>query len=518
MKSGIVLVLLSLLVGCGNDGTEAGGGDGNASTGGTGGVTSGGNGGVASGGAPTNGGAAGTSTGGVAGASGGGGGEPTFDYYISTDGSDSNPGTLAEPWAITALNTKRDAYASKRVGILDGTYFLIDVFGQPSGGWTEATLGIAAGLGENQRTVIQAVHRGKAILDQQKAILASSAEQGIIAPLGSYVTLDGLELKNGNYTAIVGINVGSHLTVQNCYIHDIVFSDASGTGKNAATIFLQNVSNVLIRNCRFEQGGAPADGNRHDFVLVYGAGGDHSSDCTIEYSSWKNVGPGGGNGVYFKTAGGENRNMTLRWNYLDMSESSNSIADAVLWTADYSNSGYTEQIYGNVIRPQPNRSPLRFVNAGAGTVSIHHNDLLGGSWSSDGGVTGTNNGHPSAIDFHDNILTRTQTGFQGDLRYFDALGLGSVDHNLYDASPPPKFVDAAMNAVTSLSAWQALSNRDMLSATAADPLFVGAGADAEAYRLQAGSPAKTLGAGASEVGAWSSGQDAYGIGYHPDRP
>ena len=28
---------------------------------------------------------------------------PTFDYYISNTGSDSNPGTLASPWALTSL-------------------------------------------------------------------------------------------------------------------------------------------------------------------------------------------------------------------------------------------------------------------------------------------------------------------------------------------------------------------------------------------------------------------------------
>src|ERR1700758_1600452 len=50
-----------------------------------------------------------------------------FDFYISPTGFDSNPGTFEQPWAITALNTHRSAYAGKRVGLLDGTYNVVTV-------------------------------------------------------------------------------------------------------------------------------------------------------------------------------------------------------------------------------------------------------------------------------------------------------------------------------------------------------------------------------------------------------
>jgi hypothetical protein len=52
----------------------------------------------------------------------------TFDYYISPSGSDSNPGTSSQPWAITALNTKQSLYSGKRVGLLDGTYNVYSLF------------------------------------------------------------------------------------------------------------------------------------------------------------------------------------------------------------------------------------------------------------------------------------------------------------------------------------------------------------------------------------------------------
>src|SRR5215467_6049409 len=45
-----------------------------------------------------------------------------FDYFISTAGSSSNPGTLAQPWDIGSLGTKASIYAGKRVGLIAGTY------------------------------------------------------------------------------------------------------------------------------------------------------------------------------------------------------------------------------------------------------------------------------------------------------------------------------------------------------------------------------------------------------------
>src|SRR6185312_8312991 len=55
----------------------------------------------------------------------------TFDFYISTTGSDSNAGTLASPWAITSLTRtsgNRSAIAGKRIGLLPGTYGIYNLW------------------------------------------------------------------------------------------------------------------------------------------------------------------------------------------------------------------------------------------------------------------------------------------------------------------------------------------------------------------------------------------------------
>lgn len=53
----------------------------------------------------------------------------SFDFYISPTGSDTNLGTLASPWALTALNTKWSTYGGKKVGIIAGTYDLLTLAG-----------------------------------------------------------------------------------------------------------------------------------------------------------------------------------------------------------------------------------------------------------------------------------------------------------------------------------------------------------------------------------------------------
>jgi hypothetical protein len=480
----------------GSKGTGGASGAGAATTGGTGGTSTGGTGGTSTGGSPNDGGDA---------------GEPEqFDYYISPDGNDANDGlTPSTAWAITAINDaeKRKLYAGKRVGLLDGTYGMIDMFGQPAGGWTENALSVAAGTAEGP-TVIKAVHARMAILDGQSSILGSTAEQGIIGPGGAYVTLDGLAIINGNYIAVGAINIGDFLTVQNCSFDNHVFSQAAGSGKNAATIFLQNVEGATVRNCRLERGGAPADGNRHDFILVYG-----SRNCLFENLTITNIGDGGGNGIYFKVAGEGNQGHTVRNCYINRTGSSNGTSkECIMWTGTTSASG-VETIENNVLVIDAQGAPLLFIAGGtSNTIQIEGNTFVGGSWNDDGGIAGTHQGPPAQLHVSRNIFARAASGFQGDVRYSAVSTIGSMDYNLYDASPPPKFVDAGGSATTGLASWQSLSGKDANSAETTDPLFVGVGKDAEAYRLEDGSPGKALGAGGTEVGAWG-GQTQIGSSF-----
>jgi hypothetical protein len=451
-------------------------------------------------------------------------GSGSFDYYISPTGSDSNDGlTTSTPWAITAINTKRATYAGKTVGLMDGTYNVVSLAGQPADdSWHANHLGIAAGT-VSARTVIKAVNppsggTWKVILDGQRASYSgSNVECGILGPLhiGSglsvaYVTIDGIEFKGANYSAIACHTNGHFCIIQNCYFHDQIYETTGGA--NSATISVEGATNILIRNNLFENCGAPGNAYRHDFILLYS--GCH--DSVVEYNTIQNVGDGG-NGVYYKSSGTSSRRSTTRWNLIDRStESGVENPFGILMTRGTVSTD-EEAVYGNIVHGGDGRPCFSLIAAGSpGIVSVYNNTFVG-TWNQDGGcnmATGT----PATVNYYNNIQSRTASGFNGDVFIDSSSTLGTFDYNLYDSSPALN-LRRESTYYSSLATWQSATGKDANAQVTTDPLFVGTGSFGDFYKLQAGSPAKTLGAGGTEIGAWGagSGYDAYGIGYSEAR-
>lgn len=71
-----------------------------------------------------------------------------FDFYMSPTGDDNNPGTLSQPWSITAFNSKGSTYSGKRVGLLPGVYQYGTVGGVQTSLYTLCQ-NIAGGAGSN---------------------------------------------------------------------------------------------------------------------------------------------------------------------------------------------------------------------------------------------------------------------------------------------------------------------------------------------------------------------------------
>lgn len=450
-----------------------------------------------------------------------------FDYYIGTSGSDSNPGTLEQPWAITAINTKRATYAGKTVGILDGTYDLNVLVGQPSAlGWTRARLEIASGSAL-ARTVIKAVNRHQAIISGNKATLASSDQCALMGPVngnGSYFTIDGLRFTEGNYQLVHAHTGSDNFTIQNCYFDKQYYDNGAGGGLNVATLLLHGVDTFLVRNNYFEDCNGVNDSNRHDFILIYGVSGN-SINGVIEYNTVTNV-VDGGNGTYFKTAGGYNRNMTFRYNAIDRSGASGVGTNYGLLVSGSNNSADYFRAYGNIIDGGSGRPSIMFTQEGhAGEASFYNNTLVSGSGTTEGmGVLTlvANTFDPSPINYYNNIHSRAGIGFNGDVRFTSVAALNDVDYNCYDTSPSMSMIIAAgagSGTYTSLSAWRTATSKETNSITTTDPLFAGTGSFAAKYALQAGSPARITGLNsASELGAYGApGYDGLGIGYSASR-
>jgi hypothetical protein len=183
----------------------------------------------------------------------------TFDYYISPTGSDSNPGTQAAPWSITAINTKQSVYAGKRVGLLDGTYNVYTLC--QAGAWNLAALVVNGGTATSP-TVIAAVNPRKAILDAHQpssgayptsicAIIGQGSANSIPNP-GNFV-VDGLVLTGANSVGFQCRQPSSAaqggipgVILRNCEIYDLT---SNSFGDNPAAVDLQNTTGFLMQNC-----------------------------------------------------------------------------------------------------------------------------------------------------------------------------------------------------------------------------------------------------------------------------
>jgi len=436
----------------------------------------------------------------------------SFDYYIGPNGSDSNPGTQASPWAITALNTKRSTYAGKRVGMLDGTYNLVTILGQPKGAFDTNQILVAAGTASSP-TVLQSVNLHGAVIDGDRPRCTNGAEAGLIGPNGDYVTFDGLKLIRANYRAITNTLVGDYFIVQNCWFYDQVFEVGSGGGKNSATLFMQRTVGSAVRNCRFEQGGSPIDGNRHAFVQFYEA-----TDCAVEFCSIiGNATPPSGNGIHFKDV--NNKHMTVRNCFIDQTRCTNSFSkECILWHGNGGTDG-SETMHHNVLVAGQYAAPL-CSEGNSSTWNIYNNTIVGNPKYSQAGLDHLELGNPT-VNAYNNIFSRQQLGSRGDMS-LPAIGkIGNVDYNLYDNSPALSI--AGLLSATGLAAWKLLSGKEAHSREAADVGFVGTGTDAAKYKLTDSSPGKTMGSGGAEVGAWA-GQSQIGCDFSgtavvvPDKP
>jgi hypothetical protein len=184
----------------------------------------------------------------------------TFDYYISPSGSDSNPGTQAEPWAITAINSKQSVYTGKKVGLLNGTYNVYSLC--QAGAWNRAALVVNGGT-PSSPTLIAAVNRQQAILDAHDpstgayptAICAPIGVGPADSPsnLGNFI-IDGLVVTGSNslgitiHCALPGVTEGgaTGIIVRNCEVYDIT---SVAFGDNPAAINPSFVSGLLLQNC-----------------------------------------------------------------------------------------------------------------------------------------------------------------------------------------------------------------------------------------------------------------------------
>jgi len=155
-------------------------------------------------------------------------------YYVSTSGSDNNPGTLSAPW-LTIQKAANSAKAGATVYVFGGVYTEIVSF--PNSGTEKAPITFQSYPGQT------------AIIDGTG--LTVSGTQGLITISGalSYITISGFELRNLSTSGdgvpcgvwITGSGTGIHIL--NNLIHNIVTTTKSG---NACGLFAYGTSKTPI--------------------------------------------------------------------------------------------------------------------------------------------------------------------------------------------------------------------------------------------------------------------------------
>jgi hypothetical protein len=444
----------------------------------------------------------------------------TPDFYISTTGTGTaaGGGTLGDPWAISMLNnaTARARYAGSVVGVMDGTYDLIAILGQHDGGFSEGELHIDGGTVGSPTVIVSQTLNG-AIIDYNRPAMTNQAESAAIAPLGAYLTLDGLHVTRTNYRAITNnFQGGGNLTVRNCLFTDQSFDEVLGvSARNSATIFSVGYSGITIQNNRFEGGSAPGDGDRHSVIQFY-----DSEDVLIEYNTIiGDTSPPTGVCIYFKESLGT-RNAEVRYNYLEKPSASNESNMMILDQGDGGDTSSVHSYHHNIIYRTGAASgisyPWFWAETGTGTTGTltFYNNVFYGPVDYLGGLIRMFRGTPTQINFYNNIMQRPATNATyGDIGVGLISALGTWDYNLYDSSPTMIFhYNSEANTATGLTAWRTASSKDTNSTTTSDPLFAFTGTDADQFILQGGSAALTLGAGGTEIGPWA-GQTQIGCDF-----
>jgi hypothetical protein len=478
----------------------------------------------------------------------------TFDFYISTAGSDSNPGTVAAPWAITSLRVQSPNFSKvpgKRIGLMPGTYNVaayvypdsstgaIQIPGGSSSASTYVASCDTSGNYSPRTATITAlsngVYGGQAGLTHNGPIVSHVGVWPATYPVG-YLTLDGLVISGFSYK---GVRIGGNssgdgpgnlhgIVVQNCEFTGGAHNSGDATD-NTNALWLDYTVGALVTNNYFysNYGFSTGDMGHLNGVICWGCQG-----TVIQFNTLVNAG-----NIYGKEIA--NQGNTVQYNYIDAS----------MYTATGSSSGI-EDFTG------ANTSGL------TQTTNINNNIILSGGWGLQGAtlsyaygwttpvniynntiVLSTSAGpYPAAwvtsqasrnINFYNNIYTGAPDGSGYKSLHLNAAGPAIWDYNLYIATgmtwalAQNSSLATALASYTTQAAVQAavaaaggIAGLDAHSIANNTPGFAGSGALALAYQLQSSSPARNAGrtngtasGAACDLGAWGNGATQIGCNF-----
>lgn len=489
-----------------------------------------------------------------------------FDYYISTTGVDTNPGTLAAPWAITAINTKQSIYAGKRLGIVAGTY---DVSSMMNPTNHTPVLNINGGVPGVPTYIASSDTSGNysaraATLDAKGAsgsygggnsnvssIIGQSAGPNQGVNWGNW-TLDGLKLTGFSLWAI---HIGSYdgtggpvpsAIIQNCEIFGgNAQSSTVASGVNLASIINYTSVNSLISNCYIHDNVGWNDNIHFVGILVWGLL-TPTIGLTIQQCTLVNTGT-----IYGKSDPGPGSAMcgtTIQQCYIDMTSKTPS-GGQVMGIEGFCNGAGTPltlSVFRNNIIVGGNGMILECQEvSGAdqwfGAMSCYNNTWVLGAGGQSGGNVGfrfwENSGLSRLFAFYNNLIYDNGVTSLSPYGYMDSNvdGFAVLDFNVYGTLNNFTTRGSGGSAATAstsqtFASWKAATGGDAHSIANSTNPFTNKGGLALQYQVQAGSPAYQAGrvggvaSGAvCNVGAWDGTVSNVGCNFSagmkvPDSP
>jgi len=437
----------------------------------------------------------------------------TFDYYVSPTGSDSNPGTLAAPWAITSASnlnfTSRNVannalMAGKSVGFLPGTYDVSAMMPSTIGGALYIPAGTAtantywascdasgnyslltATLNAKGSNGLYGGHTGGP--GNEPAIIGHLPETG---PQG-YIVIDGLVLTGFSYRAIRigGQSYGgpepitNPVTIQNCTFTGGGHNSGDSLD-NSASLWMDGCSNWMVTNNLFLNSApwVPGSCDHFNAILV-----GYCQNGTIQYNTIINAGNVYGKSFGSGTTGIGDEGNVLQYNYLDTSMYTVSTSGLSDFT------GY----------PAP----------GLTQTTIFRNNVVLATIDAIGGYSVTSNwptGFTTPVQAYNNTLINSGTGPTVRIGMSNSSAV-TIYNNIITGKPTPVTINGGTVAILDYNlAASSISGGGSQDLTGT-PTFVGGTPTlpAQAYQLATGSTGKGAGraggvasGAAIDMGAW----------------
>jgi len=445
----------------------------------------------------------------------------TFNFYISPTGSDSNPGTLTLPWAVTAVNTKRATYAGQRVGFLPGNY---DVSGLMGTNEAVAALTIAGGTSSANQTYFGSSDasgfylRGTATLDAKGASGLFGGGNANASPImaarsgTNFWTIDGLRFTGFSMWAFhvgdspSGGNGPTNWTIQFCeFTGGSAQNNTVSNGVNLGPIINYSGSSGLVTQNYFHDNLGWTDPLHFSCIYQWGLGNSATVGNIYSFNTVVNS-------SNFQGKEATQYNTEIAYNYFDMTlcASGTDVTAAPIFGFMADNGlGTLSKFHHNVMLHQGMgivlyntniastyvRTPAHVYNNTFVAVSEHAAGMLIGGYVNTGSGGTTHNVSSWNNLFWDNGIAANAYGYV--MTGIDLFALSDFNMyggwNLWGSVPDSSSGSTPLTAYHTLAAFRTGFGTDANSLTNTANPFTNGGTFADQFHVLSGSPAFNAG-------------------------